>query len=64
MNESRIILYQSEDGINKIETKPYDETVWLTQTQMAELFQKGRSTITEHHKNIFDKGELEEKISD
>lgn len=60
MNESSIILYQSEDGITKIETRLYDETVWLTQTQMAELFQKGRSTITEHLKNIFEEQELEQ----
>jgi len=60
MTESSIILYQSEDGITKIETRLYDETVWLTQTQMAELFQKGRSTITEHLKNIFEEQELEQ----
>jgi hypothetical protein len=60
MNESSIIFYQSEDGITKIETRLYDETVWLTQTQMAELFQKGRSTITEHLKNIFEEQELEQ----
>ena len=62
MNESSIILYQSEDGITKIETRLYDETVWLTQMQIAELFQKGRTTITEHLKNIFDEGELEENV--
>lgn len=62
MNESSIILYQSEDGITKIETRLYDETVWLTQMQIAELFQKGRSTITEHLKNIFDESELEENV--
>ena len=60
MNESSIILYQSEDGITKIETRLYDETVWLTQMQIAHLFQKGRSTITEHLKNIFESGELDE----
>ena len=62
MKESSIILYQSEDGITKIETRLYDETVWLTQMQIAHLFQKGRSTITEHLKNIFDEGELEENV--
>ena len=62
MNESSIILYQSEDGITKIETRLYDETVWLTQMQIADLFQKGRSTITEHLKNIFDESELEENV--
>jgi len=44
----------------KIETRLEDETVWLTQAQMAELFQKGRTTITEHIRNIFNEGELDE----
>lgn len=56
---SNLIIYQTEDGLTKIETRLEDETVWLTQAQMAELFQKGRSTITEL-KNIFEDGELEE----
>ena len=60
MSESNIIIYQTEDGRTKIETRLENETVWLTQAQMAELFQKGRTTITEHIKNIFDEGELEE----
>lgn len=60
MDESSIILYQTEDGKTRIETRLENETVWLTQTQMAELFQKGRTTITEHIKNIFEEGELEE----
>lgn len=60
MSESSIIIYQTEDGKARIETRLEDETVWLTQTQMAELFQKSRTTITEHIKNIFEEGELEE----
>lgn len=60
MDESSIILYQTEDGKTRIETRLENETVWLTQAQMAELFQKGRTTITEHIKNIFEEGELEE----
>jgi hypothetical protein len=60
-NKSEIILYQTEDGQTKIQVKMEDETVWLTQDQMAELFAKGRSTITEHIQNVFKEGELDEK---
>ncbi|RAR48051.1 virulence RhuM family protein [Flavobacterium lacus] len=60
MSESSLIIYQTEDGKTKIETRLEDESVWLTQAQMAELFQKARTTITEHLKNIFEEGELEE----
>ena len=50
-----------EDGQAKIQVKLEDETVWLTQDQMAELFDKGRSTITEHIWNVFKEKELDEK---
>ncbi|MBL3657440.1 RhuM family protein [Fulvivirga sediminis] len=60
--QSEIIIYQSDDGLTKIETRLENETFWLTQAQMAELFQKGRSTITEHINNIFKEGELEEAL--
>ena len=59
MNTS-ILIYQSDDGVTKIETRLEDETVWLTQAQLAELFQKSRVTITEHIKHIFKEGELTE----
>lgn len=59
--ESDILIYQSDDGITRIETRLENETVWLTQAQMAELFQKGRTTITEHIQHIFEESELEEK---
>jgi hypothetical protein len=59
-SNSEIILYQSPDGQAKIEVKLQDETVWLSQSQMAELFQKDRKTITEHIGNVFKEGELEE----
>jgi len=58
---SDILIYQSDDGITRIETRLENETVWLTQAQMAELFQKGRTTVTEHIQHIFEEGELEEK---
>ncbi|MEG1720595.1 MAG: RhuM family protein [Pseudoflavonifractor sp.] len=56
-----IVLYQTQDGQTKIQVKLAQDTVWLTQLQMAELFQRDRSVITKHIKNIFDEGELEEK---
>ena len=63
MEHSNIIIYQSENGQTKIETRLEDETVWLTLDQMAELFQKSRSTINEHILNIYKEQELEEYIS-
>jgi len=62
MEESNIIIYQTEDGLTKIQTRLENETVWLTQAQMAELFGKGRTTITEHIQNIFKEGELEAEL--
>lgn len=61
MSESNIIIYQTEDGRTKIETRLENETVWLTQEQMSELFQRDRSVITKHISNIFKDGELTEK---
>ncbi|MEL6719911.1 MAG: virulence RhuM family protein [Bacteroidota bacterium] len=60
---SEIIIYQTEDGITKIQTRLEDETVWLTIEQMAELFQKAKSTINEHVLNIYKEGELEKDNS-
>ena len=60
INNSDLILYRTEDGQIKIDVRIHDETVWLTQEQMATLFDKGRSTITEHLANIFKEGELKE----
>jgi hypothetical protein len=59
MAESNIIIYQTEDGKTKIETRLEDETVWLTQAQLCELFQKSKATVSEHIKNIFEEGELD-----
>lgn len=55
---SEIILYQTQDGQTKIQTRLENETVWLTQAQMQSLFGKAKSTISEHIKNIFAEGEL------
>jgi len=57
---NKIILYSTEDGKTEIEVNLEGETVWLSQKQMAELFQKDRKTITEHIRNVFKEGELEE----
>ena len=58
-NQGEIILYQSEDS-TKIEVRVEDETVWLTQTQMADLFKTDRSSITKHLRNIYNTKELDE----
>ncbi|MBU0465770.1 MAG: virulence RhuM family protein, partial [Proteobacteria bacterium] len=60
--QSQILIYQNPDGIIKIDVLLEEETVWLTQAHMAELFGKGRTTITEHIRNIFKEGELDEKL--
>ena len=60
---SPLIIYQTEDGKVKIETHFEDETVWLNIDQIAELFQKSRSTINEHILNIFKENELEKESS-
>ena len=56
-----LIMYQTEDGVTRIEVRLENETVWLTQAQLAELFQRDRSVITKHIRNIFSEGELDEK---
>ena len=55
-----IIIYQTEDGLTKINVKVENETVWLSQQQMAELFQSSRTNIVEHIKHIYEEGELSE----
>jgi hypothetical protein len=62
-NNSQIIIYQNEDGETKLEVRFQEETVWLTQKLMAELFQTTPQNITIHLKNIFKEGELEEKAT-
>ncbi|HPG37093.1 MAG TPA: RhuM family protein [bacterium] len=58
--QNQIIIYQPEVGLSSLEVPLENETVWLTQNQMAELFEKDRSTITEHIINIYEEGELDE----
>lgn len=57
---NQIIIYNTQDGQTKIEVRVKGETVWLSQKQMAELFDKDRKTITEHILNVFKEGELQE----
>lgn len=57
-DKGQIILYQTQDGESKIEVTLANETVWLTADQMAELFQRNKSTISRHIKNVFEEGEL------
>lgn len=59
--QSEILMYTTDDGKTKIEVSVNEDTVWITQGQMCELFEKGKSTISEHISNIFKEGELQEK---
>ncbi len=58
-----IIIYQTEDGQTAVDVRMENETVWLTQAQMTELFQTDRTVIVRHIKNIYKSGELEEKLT-
>ena len=60
-DNTEFLMYQTEDGKTKIEVRMEDETVWLSLNQMAELFQRDKSVISRHIKNIFSEGELDEK---
>ena len=59
-NQGEIVIYQTDDGDTKIDVRFVDETVWLTQAQLCELYQTSKSNVSEHIKNIFEEGELEE----
>ena len=59
MNNSEILIYQNSEGSIKIDVRLEEESVWLTQTQLCELFQKSKATISEHVKNVFEEGELD-----
>ncbi len=60
MQNSDIIIYQNEEGNIKIDVRLEEETVWLTQAQLCELFQKSKATVSEHIINVFEEGELHE----
>lgn len=61
MGGSELLFYQTEDGQTRVQVRLEDETVWLSQKQMADLFQKDVRTISEHIRNVFDEGELREE---
>ena len=57
-NNSQIIIYQTDSGETKLDVRFENETVWLTQMQLCELFDKSKATISEHIKHVFEEGEL------
>lgn len=59
-NQGEIVIYQTDEGSTKIDVRFVDETVWLTQQQMADLFQSSRTNIVEHIQHIYEEGELDE----
>ena len=59
MHNSNIIMYTTEDGLTKIETTFDEDTVWLSLDQMAELFQRDKTTISRQIKKIYEEGELQ-----
>lgn len=62
-DKGQILLYQTPDGESRIEVRLQDETVWLSLDQMAELFQRNKSTISRHIKNVFEEGELQKEAT-
>ena len=58
-NKGEVIIYQTDDGLTHIDVRMEDETVWLTQAQLCELFQSSKANVSEHIKHIFEEGELE-----
>lgn len=62
-NRGEIVIYQTKDGKTSIDVKLENETVWLTQVQMADLFQKDRTVIGRHINNVYREGELERDIT-
>ena len=62
-NNGEIIIYQTDDGLTHIDVKMEDETVWLTQAQLVQLYQTSKSNVSEHIKHIFEEGELDENAA-
>lgn len=58
-NQSKILIYQTDDGNTKIQVQLDEHTVWLTQADMVELFQSSKANISEHIKHVFEEGELD-----
>jgi len=62
-NKGDIVIYQTKDGLTKIDVRFDDETVWLTQAQLVELYQSNKANVSEHIKHIFEEGELAEETT-
>jgi len=62
--KSQLLFYQAPDGRTRLEVRIQGETVWLSLNQMAELFQRDKSVISRHIKNVFDEGELKPEATD
>lgn len=60
--KDEIVVYQTQDGNTQLDVRLEGESVWITQEQMPQLFQRDKSTISRHIRNIFDEGELEESL--
>ena len=58
VKKGEVLIYQSDDGLTKIDVRLEEDTVWLTQLQLAELYKTSKSNISEHITNIFEEGEL------
>ena len=61
--KGELLIYQTEDGKTKIDVFFEDDTIWLNQKQISQLYQKGVNTISEHMKHIYEDGELDEKAT-
>ena len=61
--QGNIIIYQSKDGVVRLDVRLADNTVWLTQQQMADLYRSSRTNVVEHIKHIYEEGELKEDAS-
>ena len=61
--KTEILIYQSSDGLTRVDVRLENETIWLNQCQLAELFQTDRTSIMKHIKNIYDTGELTEEAT-
>ena len=61
-NKGEIVIYQTQDGTTQLDVRLDGETVWITQEQMTQLFQRDKSTISRHIRNIFEDGELDESL--
>ena len=63
MKQDQIVIYQTEDGKTQIDVRLENETVWLTQTQMAQLFKSSRTNVLEHIQHIYEDEELEKEAT-